>query len=69
MEFVEKLVHVYKHINLDIEAVVDPESLELFGTQLPELTHFLQNQSITEYIAKGEFCYRKDDRRGCLLKL
>jgi len=69
MEFVEKLVHVYKHINLDIEAVVDPESLELFGTQLPELTHFLKHQSITEYIAKGDFCYKKDDRRGCLLKL
>lgn len=67
MEFVEKKVHVYFHAGSGLEAVVDPDTNELFGPQMTGLTAFLKNKDVRYYIEKGKFCYRREDKRGCLL--
>jgi jumonji domain-containing protein 2 len=60
-EFITKIVHVYQHIDMDLEAIVDPETFELFGTQMSDLGDFLgEDMNIKEIIEAGVFSYSYD---------
>merc|ERR1711899_380166 len=54
-------VHIYQHVGIDLEAVVDPKTLNLSGNQMPELREFLSDgKDIKDLIAAGVFTYRYD---------
>lgn len=54
-------VHIYQHVAMDLEAVVDPKTLNLSGQQMPELKQFLADgKDIKDLIANGLFTYRYD---------
>ena len=55
-------IHVYRHIDLKIEAKVDPKTLELVDCQSNELTEYLKNdKDIKELISLGIFKLHNED--------
>lgn len=56
------LIHVYRHIELGIEARVNSETLELDGPQAPELNEYLKNDKvIKDLISLGIFTFSYED--------
>ena len=60
-KFITKVVHGYHHIDKDLEAIVDPESFELVGNQMPDLMDFLGDDTkVKDLIEAGIFGFTYD---------
>ena len=65
-KYITKTVHGYQHIDMDLEAIVDPESFELVGNQMPDLIDFLgEDTNLKDLINAGVFCFSYDAEKEC----
>ena len=56
----------FEHIDMDLEAVVDPESFELVGKQMPDLIDFMgEETNLKDLITAGVFCFSYDGEIEC----
>ena len=55
-------IHIYRHIDLNIEAKVDPQTLKLIACQSNELNEYLKSdKDIKELISLGIFRFSRED--------